>query len=389
MKDYARLYKSELLDNVVPFWMKYSKDAKNGGYYTSLDVKGRVFDRDKFMWLQAREVWMFSKLYNELSPKAEWKEMAKHGLDFILKNGRDIEGNFYFSLDEKGAPLVEAYNIFSDCFAAMALSEYSRIDKQEVYAKTTLEIFEAILRRQKNPKGKYNKRYPGTRDMKDFSLPMILCNLTLELEHLLDKSRVDLLARETVHQILNDFYDPEFGLMRENVPVKGGFSDTYEGRLTNPGHALEAMWFVMDVAERFEDESLIDQVINIGMKTLEWGWDQEYGGIYYFLDIQGLPSEKLEWNQKLWWVHLEALVFLAKAYQHTKREECLDWFEKVHQYAWKHFRDEENGEWFGYLDRYGDVLIPAKGGKWKGCFHVPRALLLIWKTFERFQGEKE
>ncbi|GAB3663373.1 hypothetical protein GCM10028791_38770 [Echinicola sediminis] len=59
----------------------------------------------------------------------------------------------------------------------------------------------------------------------------------------------------------------------------------------------------------------------------------------------------------------------------------------MHQYAWKHFRNEENGEWFGYLDKYGEVLIPAKGGKWKGGFHVPRALLLIWKTFERLPKE--
>ena len=40
------------------------------------------------------------------------------------------------------------------------------------------------------------------------------------------------------------------------------------------------------------------------------------------------------------------------------------------------FVDKEKGEWFGYLSREGNVSIKAKGGAWKGCFHVPRALLM-------------
>jgi N-acylglucosamine 2-epimerase len=39
----------------------------------------------------------------------------------------------------------------------------------------------------------------------------------------------------------------------------------------------------------------------------------------------------------------------------------------------------EYGEWFGYLNRRAEVLLPLKGGKWKGCFHIPRALYLVSK----------
>jgi N-acylglucosamine 2-epimerase len=58
------------------------------------------------------------------------------------------------------------------------------------------------------------------------------------------------------------------------------------------------------------------------------------------------------------------------------------WFEKIHEYSWKHFRDNEYHEWFGYLNRQGEVLLNLKGGKWKGCFHVPRAMLQVYKTLE-------
>jgi N-acylglucosamine 2-epimerase len=98
------------------------------------------------------------------------------------------------------------------------------------------------------------------------------------------------------------------------------------------------------------------------------------------MDIKGYPTQQLEWDQKLWWVHAEALVALSKAYQLTGNERCAEWFEKVHHYTWKHFRDTEYGEWFGYLNRRGEVLLNLKGGKWKGCFHIPRSLYHVWKT---------
>ena len=118
------------------------------------------------------------------------------------------------------------------------------------------------------------------------------------------------------------------------------------------------------------------------LNTIEYGWDKKYSGIFYFLDVKGNPPQQLEWDQKLWWVHMEALVGLAKGYAYTKNEKCLEWFHKIHAYTWNHFKDQEHGEWFGYLNRRGEVLLDMKGGKWKGCFHIPRALYQVWKTFD-------
>ena len=80
---------------------------------------------------------------------------------------------------------------------------------------------------------------------------------------------------------------------------------------------------------------------------------------------------------------METLISLIKGYSLTGNIKCLQWFEKVHDYTWAHFPDPEFGEWYGYLNRRGEVLLPLKGGKWKGCFHVPRGLLQIHKTLEQ------
>jgi N-acylglucosamine 2-epimerase len=387
LKTLTQKYKSELQDNVIPFWMNHSKDSQYGGYFTCLDRQGNVFDTDKFIWLQGREIWMFSKLYNQVEQKPEWLEMALHGANFLQKYGHDGNLNWYFSLTREGKPLIEPYNIFSDCFATMAFGQLYKATEVEEYGAIAKSTFDNILRRSDNPKGRFNKATPGTRPLKGFSLPMILCNLSLEIEHLLSKELVEETIENVLHEVMDVFYQQDSGLILENVQPDGSFSDSFEGRLLNPGHAIEAMWFIMDLSVRLNRPQLAEKAVDIILRTLKYGWDKQYGGIFYFLDIKGYPPQQLEWDQKLWWVHMETLISLIKGYALTGNRECLKWFETVHEYTWKHFPDPEYGEWFGYLNRRGEVLLPLKGGKWKGCFHVPRGLLQVWKTLEMIENQ--
>ena len=373
-----------MLNEIVPFWSKYSLDKDAGGYFTCLDAKGNVYDTDKFAWLQGRQIWTYSMLFDKVEAKQEWRDIAELGASFMRKNGRDENGDWYFSFTKRGKPLVQPYNIFSDCFATMGFGALCKINQSNEDADIALKTFHRILERRNNPKGKYSKGFPGTRDLKNFSLPMILCNLSLELEHLLDKSTVDGLIDEVLHEVMSVFYQPQSGLILENVHHDGSFSDSYEGRVVNPGHIIEAMWFIMDLALRKNDNALINKVLEIAFTALEFGWDDKYEGILYFKDIKGHPVQQLEWDQKLWWVHVEALVAMAKGYAITQNEKCATWFEKLHNYTWKNFRDAENGgEWYGYLNRRGEVSLAAKGGKWKGCFHIPRALYQVYNTLEK------
>ena len=217
---------------------------------------------------------------------------------------------------------------------------------------------------------------------------MILSNMVLEIEHILEPELVEKIISDGIHTVMDVFYQKDSGLLLENVTPEGGFSDSFEGRLVNPGHGLEAMWFIMDLAERCDDQELIRKATDISLNILEYGWDAREGGIFYFLDIKGFPPQQLEWDQKLWWVHAEAIVCMLKAYHHTGDERCWQWFERLHEYTWAHFPDKENGEWFGYLNRKGEVLLPLKGGKWKGCFHVPRSLYQASRILDMINTKK-
>ena len=132
--EYANIYRENLLDDVIPFWLKHSKDKEFGGYFTCLDSKGTVYDTDKFIWLQCREVWCFAMLYNRVEKKQEWLDFALHGAEFLRKNGRYPQGDWYFSLNREGTPLTEPYNIFSDCFASMAFGQLFQATNTKEYA---------------------------------------------------------------------------------------------------------------------------------------------------------------------------------------------------------------------------------------------------------------
>ena len=382
-RDFYSLYSKSLTENVIPFWEKYSLDDVDGGYFTCLLRDGNVFDTDKFIWLQAREVWMFAKMFNEWEANPSWLKIAIHGADFLEKYGRNQEGDWYFSLRKDGKPLVSAYNIFSDCFAVMAFAQLAKASGEARYAQIAIQSFERILQRESNPKGKFSKAIPENRALKNFALPMILCNLALELESLSDTFDIESLIDTCVNEVMVDFYNREYDITLENVKPDGSFSDTFEGRCVNPGHVIESMWFIMDIAERRQDKQLMKLAVDRTIRTLSYGWDEKYGGILYFMDVKNYPPQALEWDQKLWWVHVETLIALLKGYHHTGDSRCLEWFNKVHEYTWSHFPDPEFGEWFGYLNRQGEVLLPLKGGKWKGCFHVPRGLFQCSKILAK------
>ena len=444
-KQLAELYRSELLDRVVPFWLTKSQDLDCGGYFTCLDRDGSVSDTEKFIWLQGREVWMFSKLYNTVEPRQEWLDAAIQGAEFLRKHGHDGNLNWYFALDREGHPLVEPYNIFSYTFAVIAFGQLSialasaaksapaaagpcgdapaatsacgdapaaanpcgdapapvsvcgdsvaasassspasssLASLAAEYASIAKRTFDIVLSKTDNPKGRWSKAAPGARAMKTFDLPMILCNVALEIEPLLEPDFLQKAIDDCLHEVMDVFYRPELGLIVEALGKDGNLVDSFDGRKLNPGHAIEAMWFVMDLGKRLNRPELIQKAVDICLAEVEYGWDKEYDGVFYFMDRLGKPRHELEFDQKLWWVHLETLISLIKGYQLTGDPRCLDWFQRVHDYTWTHFRDAEYPEWYGYLNRQGEVLLPLKGGKWKGCFHVPRGLLNVWKILE-------
>ncbi len=385
-KKYEEQYRNALLNDVIPFWMKHSPDRINGGYFHSLDFDGSVIDTDKYMWPQNREIWTFSMLYNNLEKKQEWLDMARTGIDFLKKHGRDINGDWYFALNKEGKPIIQPYNIFSDCFAVIAFSEYSKASGDGECMDIAIKTYDRIQQRRHNPKGKYNKVITKNKNLKSLIMPMINIDISSVMNSIRSDTKYDKVIGESIEEVMTQFVDNERRVIHENISVDGKFVDSYDGRHINPGHGIEAMWFIMQAAKERGDEKIVKKTCEVTKWSLEFGWDKEYGGIYYFMDKYGKPHIELQWDMKLWWPHLETLVALILGYKLTGDIELYKWFEKVHDYTWSHFPDKEYGEWYGYLNRYGEVNNRCKGNRWKACFHLPRTLYLVSEIFKNLKN---
>ena len=102
-KETADRYESELLNSIVPFWEQHSIDSEYGGFLTCLERDGTVYDTNKYMWMQWREVYLFAVLYNSAFSQKRYLEYADNGFDFLTRSGKKPDGSYYFSLNQAGS----------------------------------------------------------------------------------------------------------------------------------------------------------------------------------------------------------------------------------------------------------------------------------------------
>ena len=245
---YRRAYDSELLGSVVPFWESHSPDRELGGYFSCLDRDGTVFDTDKFTWMQARGLWCFSHLYRRVGPEPRWLELASLGAGFLRDKGRAPNGDFWFALDRAGRPLVQPYNIFSDCFAATGFAEYGRVTGEDWATELAVATYRRIQERKSDPKGIWTKQVTENRPVKAMGFPMMQVWMAEEMKGLVPQAELDATVDAAVDQVFSIHVDRGRKAVFERVFADGTRPDCMEGRLLTPGHALETLWFIMRVA---------------------------------------------------------------------------------------------------------------------------------------------
>ena len=457
-------FKDELFGNVLPFWFEHSFDEKNGGFYACLNEDGSVYDRRKFMWLNGRQLYVYSRMCGQYSsedlhtlsegrlPLDAREVMIRQVLksaEFLCLHGVDRQTGFvYFSLNERGEPYHFERKIFSACFLCLGLGALAwmlrrspefdeEVESGEgngckekssaVYARRCLLLLRDVIALSHDPTPLGRPACPGAPRVSPMNVPMILLNMLCELKAFgvlamsaqLGLPEVSYTSEEDwcVAEILKHV-KTDCKMVFEVVSTEGTLVEGYDGRHLNPGHSIEAGWFLYahalqceglanitspvreDTCRAMVDKDRIDRLKRTAEDMVNWsyslGWDQKCGGLYYFLDSEGNSPPFLEWSMKLWWPHCEALVAFALLYLHTRCAHFWTKFIEVANYTLDHFSDspskansgqgEGRGEWFGYLDREGRVTHRFKGGPYKGCFHVPRACFLVYEILKQIQG---
>ena len=383
IQHWLETYRDGLLEDTLPFWIPRAIDHECGGYLTCLDQDGTILQTDKPVWVQGRFAWLLATLFNTVERRPEWLALAKHGIDFLNQHCFDTDGRMFFWVTREGRPLRKRRYLFSESFAVIALAAYGTASGETQYKQQALQLFRLLLKYHTTPGLLTPKVNPEVRPSKGLAMAMILISTAQELRKAVDDPICNQIIDQSIAEIERDFLKPEFRCVLESVGPRGEFLDNFDGRLVNPGHAMEAGWFILEEARlRGHDPALIKLGTTIIDWSLEIGWDREYGGILYYRDAKGLSLTEYWQDMKFWWPHNEAIIATLLALELTGDLKYARWHKMVHDWAYAHFPDPQHGEWFGYLRRDGTVTTRLKGNMWKGPFHLPRMQWYCWQRLE-------
>ena len=336
----------------------------------------------KSVWFQGRFGFIAAYAYNNIEKNPEWLAASKSCIDFIEAYCFDADGRMYFEVMEDGTPLRKRRYVFSEGFAAIAMSEYAIASGDHTYAEKALELFKRIMHFLNTP-GILEPKYLDTLKSQGHSITMILVNTASRIRAAINDPLLTEQIDRSIKALRTYFMHPEFKALLEMVGPDGEFIDSINGRTINPGHCIETAWFILEEAKyRNWDKELVDMALTILDWSWDWGWDKEYGGIINFRDCKNLPPQDYSQDMKFWWPQTEAIIATLYAYQVTGNEKYLEMHKQISDWTYAHFPDKEYGEWYGYLHRDGTVAQPAKGNIFKGPFHIPRMMIRSYTLCE-------
>ncbi|MEI8309203.1 MAG: AGE family epimerase/isomerase [Verrucomicrobiota bacterium] len=385
--DLQTFLRDHLLRAVMPFWLEHSVDRQNGGLFTCLTDDGQLVSRDKYMWSQTRALWTFSALHNRVDPPGPWLEVANQLFGFLAAHGRDTEGNWVFIVDEFGNTTKGPDSIVTDAFAILGLVEYFHATGKSAALDLALDTYRTVSTRLETPGSYPTAPYPTPPGMRAHREYMQFSLAFCELGRAADDAKILADGRERGRIVLDYFLRSDDRVLLEYLDFDFARCDTPEGRTMVPGHGVESLYFqLLNFADASAPEKLLLASAAIRW-CLERGWDPSFGGLFLGLDAEG--KQPVYWKNaemKLWWPHTEALPACLMAYEQTGAPWCLEWYAKIHQWAFAHFPVTEHGEWTQRLDRQGRKADQVVALPVKDPFHLPRGLIYSMDTLQRLDN---
>lgn len=378
---------TELREDILPFWIKYTPDPVNGGFVGALSNDLAVDNEiPRTGILCARILWAYSAAFRALG-RPEYLEMATKAFAYLTGPFWDQDnGGIFWSIDAAGQPVMDRKHSYTQAFAIYGLSEYYEASGDPAALHLARTIFDLVEAHAHDPVfGGYIEgcgRDWGELDDMRLSSKEIDCRKSMNtLLHVMeayttllkskkDEKKVRLRLVELIRIFLDHVIDPQTQHFRLF------FDDAWTSlaELVSYGHDIEGSWLLVEAAEASGDKSLLAETRAAAMRmaaaVLADGFDP--GG---FIDYEGYPDGRKN-AQRHWWAEVEAVVGFYNAYQLSGEARFALAAEQIWNMIDAHFFDREHGEWFKVLDECG-LPIPGqvKTGPWECPYHTTRGCL--------------
>lgn len=403
----------EFLASSVKFWLSKSYDAMNGGFLVCFDENGDPTKQldvmqptDKMIVTQTRMIWGLSALINrgfakEFGCEAECRDMAQHGIMFMLKNFWDqANDGFAWYTNQKGAVQDNGKLVYGQTFVIYAFAEYTLATGDVMGVSEAKKVMDALLKNCLDAAhgGFYENLtadwIPETErdnggDLKSLDIHMHAMEAFTTLYQCTGLESHKRRLQEVIELILEYMIDYEYGCGRNQFdnsfrpkPARAirrtwNYDRDPEHANLNPldttsyGHNIELSWLLNRAYAVLRQRPAIELTRKLADYTILNGWDPVYGGIFR----DGMHDGRVVVTEKEWWQNFEALTGLMDAYQVTRDERYLDKFLDLWDFDYKYFYNKEVGESRQLLNADGTVIIGDMGNQWKCMYHTDRAMM--------------
>jgi mannobiose 2-epimerase len=385
----------ELTGDILPFWMKYTRNEANGGFYgliaADMTIRKGV---PRGALLTSRILWTFSTAYRVYHDPA-YLEMARWAYRDLIDHFRDPEsGGLFWTITEDGKPLNTMKQIYGQAFGIYALSEYYRATGEKPALDEAVAIYNLVeLHAHDHAHGgyydaldrKWDRLAPGQRNLlgdapKSQNSHIHILEAYTELLRVWPDAGLLANQRDLVDVTIRHIIDPKTHhlilFMKDDwTPIGDGISY---------GHDIELSWLLVEAAQGLGDPAVIAEAkplsLDIARVTLAEGVDPDGGVI-----SEGSPHGYTNTNKE-WWEQAEAVVGFLNAYQLSGDARYLEASRRSWDYIQAKFIDRAHGDWINLVKRDGAPYPLPKVSLWKCPYHSGRSCFEVAERVRELAG---
>jgi N-acylglucosamine 2-epimerase len=382
-------YRERLFDSYLPFWHQGGYDSELGGFICHLNDDGSPADDEKNIWFQGRAVWVYSFLYNNFGKDRRYLEIAGKTRDFMVEKMYAGDGRWYERVHRDGT-VIEGVSssVYGWLFAAGGLVELYCADGRQEDLDLALESLKAALAVYNDPgyKGVFLPGGISTAGIRTQGHSMVLLRLLTRLLSMNPDPELEALAAEQLDLIMNQYYNPEYGISNEYLNHDYSRIPGFEDQMFT-GHSIEVLWMVMYEALRKKDRALFDTACERLRRYLALSWDYIFDGFGsgdFFVFGGPQRQQGTNYSVKTMWLQCEVMLGCMLALEYTGAPWARQWYEKTRAFTLRTVAANDTGVWEQAVDRLGKKISrESYHPKRKGNFHQPRYMMLNMLILDR------
>jgi mannose/cellobiose epimerase-like protein (N-acyl-D-glucosamine 2-epimerase family) len=396
-------FHDQLFQVLLPFWEEHGIDHQYGGIMCSLDHDGTLVNTEKNLWFLGRAIWVYSFLYNHFGKNPQFLEVAKKSKEFVFKYALQEDGWWAEELSREGKVLRPFSGDTEGMYhLAEGLQEYAAASGDEQSHEAAFALLKKLFQDFNTPAFRYRGAdFPYLWGSKRAVRPQGLWFLNLRIAtEMLERGNdpeIAAIADSALDAIMKRHYNPDIGLNTEMLYFD--FSrPREEAQKSRFGHSIEALWMVMEEANRRQDEALWNTCAERIHHHLDAGWDYIYGGLSQWVNVdhpcyqwpvETPPGTHLEFHfvgeyeyLKCLWCQNEVLVATLNVFERTRVDWAAEYFGMAYQIINEKFWQKECGYPAGYILFADRRITPQPHVGRQDNYHPLRQLMLNILTLD-------